>query len=173
LESCILKQIEQLLRVHYIIRLSSRSLTVLGASTLWYYCFTNCIYICVRTSSPVLTMWYCKVKIWWRKVKMCGFSSAKWFWPSIIAHFGVAGKRRSNTVHLREKECNKLDLTTNWPHHNDDGSRWFAISSSAPPTCWCPSISFIGGVAKKAKKTKLGYEKYFCKVTYWALLEMV
>jgi hypothetical protein len=32
----------------------------------------------------------------------------------------------------------------------------------------------MGGVGKKQKKykTKLGGEKYFCKVTYWAPLEL-
>jgi hypothetical protein len=30
----------------------------------------------------------------------------------------------------------------------------------------------MGGVAKK-QKTKLGCEKYFCRVTYWAQLEML
>ncbi len=36
----------------------------------------------------------------------------------------------------------------------------------------CPRFTFMGGVAKK-EITKLGYEKYFCKITYRAPLEML
>jgi hypothetical protein len=37
--------------------------------------------------------------------------------------------------------------------------------------CQVPVFSFMRGVGEK--KTKLGCEKYFCKVTYWAWLEML
>jgi hypothetical protein len=46
----------------------------------------------------------------------------------------------------------------------------FAISTP-PPICYS-SFSFIGGVAKEVI-TKLGCEKYFCRVTYWAPPEML
>ncbi len=90
--------------------------------------------------------------IGWTNSNICRFDSGKWFWLSIIAHVAVAGKRRSNTVHL-QKECNKYDVTAAqcfWSAHHNDWSRWFAIC--------CPSFSFIGGVAKEYI-TKLGCEK--------------
>jgi hypothetical protein len=40
-----------------------------------------------------------------------------------------------------------------------------------PHLLCCPSFSFIGGVVKEYI-TKLGCEKYFCRVTYCAPLEM-
>jgi hypothetical protein len=59
------------------------------------------------------------------------------------------------------EECNKYHLTGAQClllAHDNDRSRWFAISSP-PPIC-CPSFSFMGGVAKEYT-TKLGCEKYF------------
>jgi hypothetical protein len=41
-----------------------------------------------------------------------------------------------------------------------------------PLPVFCPSFSFMGGVAKEYK-TKLGCEKYFGRVTYLAPLEML
>ncbi len=66
------------------------------------------------------------------------------------------------------KEFNDYDLITaqqclSLADHNDL-SRWFAISSTPP--LWCPSFNFMRGVAKEYI-TKLGCEKYFCRVTYW------
>jgi hypothetical protein len=66
------------------------------------------------------------------------------------------------------KECNKYDLTDAqcfWLAHHNNWSKWFAISSPSP-ICY-PSFSFMGGTAKKYI-TKLGCEKHFGKVTYWA-----
>jgi hypothetical protein len=66
------------------------------------------------------------------------------------------------------KECNKYDLTDAqcfWLAHHNNWSKWFAISSPSPISY--PSFSFLGGTAKKYI-TKLGCEKHFCKVTYWA-----
>ncbi len=57
-----------------------------------------------------------------------------------------------------------------WLAHHNDWSIWFAISS--PPRICCLGFSFIGGVAKEYI-TKLGCEKYFRRVTYWAPLEML
>jgi len=51
--------------------------------------------------------------------------------------------------------------------HRTDWSRWFAISSP-PPICYL----ILGEIAKK-QITKLGCEKYFCRVTYWAQVEML
>jgi hypothetical protein len=52
-----------------------------------------------------------------------------------------------------------------------DWSKWFAITSLSPicsPSCG----SFMGRVAQKWIST-LGCEKYLCRVTYWAPLEML
>jgi hypothetical protein len=78
----------------------------------------------------------------------------------------------SATLCTSQKECNKYDLTAAqcfWLAHHNDWFRWFVISSP-PPICY-PSFSFIGGVAKEYITT-LGCEKYFCRVTYWAPLEL-
>jgi len=72
------------------------------------------------------------------------------------------------------KECNKYDMTPAqcfWSaHHNDSSfpSPWFAISSL--PTYLLSQ--FQDGV-KKVNISKLGCEKYFCKVTYSPPLEML
>jgi hypothetical protein len=49
-----------------------------------------------------------QIKIGRRKVKTCQFGSAKWFWPSILAHFAEAGKRHSKVEHLPEKSVIKM-----------------------------------------------------------------
>jgi hypothetical protein len=38
-----------------------------------------------------------------RKVKICRLGSGKWFSISIVAKFGVAGKRRGMVVHLHKR----------------------------------------------------------------------
>jgi hypothetical protein len=102
-------------------------------------------------------------KIGWRESNICWFGSGKWFiWLRIIA-----------TLYTRRKECSKHHLTAAQCFslaHRNDWSRWFAISRPAP-IC-CPTFSFMGGVAKEYL-TKLGCEKYFQRVTYWAPLEML
>jgi hypothetical protein len=52
--------------------------------------------------------------------------------------------------------------------NQNNWSRWVVISSVSP--IGSPSFSFMGGVRKKAK---LGCGKYFSRVTYWALLEIL
>jgi hypothetical protein len=95
-------------------------------------------------------------KIGRRKSNLC------WFWLRIIA-----------MLYTCRKECNKYDLTAAqcfWLTHHNDWSRWFAISRP-PPIC-CLTFSVMGGVATEYL-TKLGCEKYFHRVTYWAALEML
>jgi hypothetical protein len=53
----------------------------------------------VRATPLVLNMMPCKLK-YMRKVKTCGFSAAKWFWPSIFVHFAEASKRHIKASHL-------------------------------------------------------------------------
>jgi hypothetical protein len=109
-------------------------------------------------------------KIGWKKSNLCRFGSGKWIWHHIIVRVAMAGKR----VCTCRKECDKYDLIAAvecfWLAHHNDSSRWFAITSSLP-IC-CPSFSFMGGVAKEYI-TKLGCEKYFSMIRYWALLEML
>jgi hypothetical protein len=35
-----------------------------------------------------------------RKVKICRFGAAKWFWPNIFVHFAEAGKGHNKASHL-------------------------------------------------------------------------
>ncbi len=106
----------------------------------------------------------------WRKSNLYQFDLGNWFWLCIIAQLVW----RAGALCTCREECNKYDLTAAqcfWlAHHNNNWSRWF-VSSSSQPIC-CPSFSFIGGVAKEYI-TKLGCEKYFRRVTYWASLEML
>jgi hypothetical protein len=65
----------------------------------------------------------------------------------------------------RREECNKYNLTAA-PYfllvsHND-WSRWFAISSSSQLFAVPVSVLRVG--LPKSKITKLGREKYFCRV---------
>ncbi len=55
--------------------------------------------------------------------------------------------------------------------HRNDSSRWFAISSP-PPICCSVSILSMG-LQKSKELYKLGCENYFCRVAYWAPLEML
>jgi len=45
-----------------------------------------------------------------KKSKTCQFGSAKWFWPSICAQFGKAGKRDNKSLTLTREEYNKCDM---------------------------------------------------------------
>jgi hypothetical protein len=108
----------------------------------------------------------------WRKSNTCRFDSEKWF-GSIQLYRLQWLVKVSAALCTYKKECTKYDLTAAqcfWLAHHNDWSRWFVINSP-PPIC-CPSLSFIGGVAKEYI-TKLGLEKYFRRVTYWAQLEML
>jgi len=126
----------------------------------------------LRASPAVLSMWSCSVKMDEETpTNACsthknGLGSAN----SCRLPWLVKGSAPLCTC---KKECNKYDLTAAqcfWFAHHNDWSRWFVISSP-PPIC-CPSFSFIGGVANEYI-TKLGCEKYFLRVTYWAPLAML
>ncbi len=50
---------------------------------------------CLRATPPVLRVWPYKLN--WMKISR--FGSAKWFWPSIFAHFaGAAGKKAQQSL---------------------------------------------------------------------------
>jgi hypothetical protein len=65
-----------------------------------------------------------------------------------------------------------LISVSDWPAHHNDSSRWFAISSPTHPIC-CPSFNFTCGVAKRVNNWTWMLKKIFCRVTYWAPLEML
>ncbi len=50
---------------------------------------------------------HCTVNFEWRKVKMCQFGSAKWFWPNILTLLYNKGRleRRRWTGHPTSSEC--------------------------------------------------------------------
>jgi hypothetical protein len=50
----------------------------------------------------------------------------------------------------------------------NDWSRWFDLKS---PTCLLSSFSFMGGL-RKSEQLNWDVKKYFCRVTYWAPLEI-
>jgi len=114
-------------------------------------------------------------KIYCEKVKMCRFSSARFFYTKIV-QLAVAGERRSNiVVHLQRRvyeigpDCDSVFSLVD----HDDCSRWFAINS--PYVYKCSSgYSFIGGVAKKKKPAKLRHLILLSRVTYLAtMVEML
>jgi hypothetical protein len=120
----------------------------------------------IRASPAVLGMWSCTIKL----------DEGNPTYGSLAQHNcallpwlvnGIAG------LFICRKKCNKDHLTAAqcfWLAHHNDWSRWFSISS--PPLICCPSFGFIGEVAKEYI-TKLGCEKYFLRVTCWALLELL
>ncbi len=73
------------------------------------------------------------------------------------------------------KECIKYDLTAPYSFslaHRNDWFRWFAISS--PPPILLSQFQFYRWGCKTVNNWAiLGREKYVCRVTYWALLEML
>jgi hypothetical protein len=83
----------------------------------------------------------------------------------VLHSFAEAGKTHTKTLTPTIEECNKCDLTSSpcflLANHND-GSRFFAMSNLPPLRS--PSFSFMGAVGRK-RITKLGCEKYFCRVT--------
>ncbi len=127
----------------------------------------------LRASPALLSMWSCTVKLDEENLNYAGLAQENTFGSTELGAMPRLVKG-SAAVWTWRKECNKYDLTPAqcfWLAHHNDSSKWFAISSP-PPIC-CPSISFIGGVAKEYI-TKLGCEKYFrSRVTYWAPLEML
>jgi len=123
--------------------------------------------------------------VWLRKMVLaqhnCNWASCRYFLSFFLSFnlTSILGPERSIwrpsafLCTCKNKECYKYDLTAAqcfWLAHHNDWSRWFVFSSS-PPIC-CPSFSFFVGVAKEYT-TKLGCEKYFRRVTYWAQLEIV
>jgi hypothetical protein len=98
-----------------------------------------------------------------------------WLQKMVFAQHNCA-RRRGWQIALcaRREECNKYDLTGAqcfWLAHNNDWFRWFAISSPPTDPYLLPQFQFYWGVCKNV--TKLGCEKYFRWVTYWAQLEML
>jgi hypothetical protein len=84
---------------------------------------------------------------WMNKSLKCQFVSSKWFWLSIFAMFAEVDKKAQQS----------LTTAVDWLHSLiGPGGLLFVVPS--------PSFSFVGGVGKK-QITKLGCEKYFCKVT--------
>ncbi len=82
----------------------------------------------VRASPPLLSMWLHTEKNIIKKSKCAGLSQEIGF--SAINSSSLR-KWRNIVVHLNE--CNKLDLTAAqcfWLVHQNDSSRWFAVSSS-------------------------------------------
>jgi hypothetical protein len=83
----------------------------------------------IPTGAPYVTL---HIKIWWRKVNMCGFGSGNWFFSCKFARSAEASKKRSKSCTPAREDCNKYDLTSSpccWlANHNE--CRWFAISSS-------------------------------------------
>jgi hypothetical protein len=103
------------------------------------------------------------MSVWLRKLVLAQHNCARLPW--LVKGAGALCTCR--------KECNKYEPIAAhcfWLVHHNDWSRWFAISS--PPPIWCLGLSLMGGVVKE-HISKLGCEKYFSSVTYWAPLEML
>jgi hypothetical protein len=113
------------------------------------------------------------IKIRWREVNICGLGSGKWFFSCIFAHFAKAGKKHSKAVHLLEKRVinmiSLLLLVFDWPIMMIDPGGLLLVVWT-----YFQSLrkSLMGGVPKKWI-TKLGCEKYFSGITYWALVAML
>jgi hypothetical protein len=120
--------------------------------------------VCESTSSSALCVTL-QIKIWWRKVKTYWFGSTKCFLVQRFCTVSGGLERTLQTLTPAREECNKYDLTAApsfWLANHDDWSRWFAISSLLPVFA-VPVLLLWVGLGKK--KTKLGCEKYFCRVT--------
>jgi hypothetical protein len=126
----------------------------------------------VRASPVVLAMWSCTVKLDEEKPKYAGLAQENALGSAKLHTFSWLVKGEVALCTCR-KECNEYNLTATECFslaHHFDSPRWFAISSRPP--IFCPSFSFMGGVGKE-DTTKLGCERYFRRVTYWAPLEML
>ncbi len=102
------------------------------------------------------------IKIGWRKVKPCKFGPAKWLWSSIFVQFTEACESQT----LAKGECNRYELAAApclpLPNHNHR-CRLYATNGLLP---LCdPTFTFERGFGKR-QITKLGCEKYLCRVTY-------
>jgi hypothetical protein len=110
-------------------------------------------------------------KIYCEKVKMCRFSSGKWFFCTNLWRLPWLVKG-STQLCTSKKECNKLDLTAAqyfWLVDHNDWSRWFAISS--PHIHAVPVTVLLVGLPIKTPKLRLLI--LLSRVTYWAQEEML
>jgi len=141
--------------------------------TVQHHMLVHCPTISWGRASPVvLAMWSCTVKFDEEKPKNACLAQENGFGSAKLHSFPWLVKGEAALCTCR-KECNKYDLIATecfWLAHHNDSPRWFAISS--PPPIFCPSFSFMVGVAKEYT-TKLGCERFFLRVTYWAPLEML
>jgi hypothetical protein len=101
---------------------------------------------------------------------MKGSQNMSWhvFGPGILQSVLRLVKRKAQQT-LTPAAKSVTDLTATpcfWLANHGNRSRCFAISS-LPPIC-SPNFSFMGELGNKSI-TKLGYEKYFCRVAHWAL----
>jgi hypothetical protein len=78
----------------------------------------------------------------------------------------VAGKGRNTVVHLQNKECSKLDLTSAqyfWLVDHNDWSMWFAINNSQVHAIPVPVL--LMGLPNK-KTAELRHLILLSRVTY-------
>jgi hypothetical protein len=125
-----------------------------------------------QTRELIYKMWSCRVKLDEENPTYAGLAQENGFiWLHTIVHVGcpdcaLAEKSVINRIWL-------LLSISNWSIIMIDCSRWFAISSS-PRASLLSQFQFDRwGLQKRVHKLKLGCEKYFGRVTYWAPLEML
>jgi hypothetical protein len=109
-------------------------------------------------------------KIYCEKVKMCRFSSGKWFFCTNLWRLPWLVKG-STQLCTSKKECNKLDLTAAqyfWLVDHNDWSRWFDISSSYVYAV--RGTVLLVGLSKK-KTAKRRHLTLLSRVTYWRPVE--
>jgi len=99
----------------------------------------------IPTGAPYVTL---HIKIGWRKVNICGFSSGNWYFPCRFARSAEASKKCSKAVHLLEKTViNMIWLllcVVDWPIIMSAGGLLLV-----GPTYLQSLFEFLGGIAKK------------------------
>jgi hypothetical protein len=117
----------------------------------------------LRASPPVLSMWPCTLTFDERNsTYAAGLVQENSFSPAYLVSVLrlVKSSAKQSCAPARE-ECNKYDHLCFLLANHNDWSRWFAINSShlfAVPV----SVLFVGC---QKYITKLGCEKYLCRVT--------
>ncbi len=146
------------------ILLSSRSadLTDLGAGAFGNVPLVQCI---IPTAFPAFNAeeWGVDIGIYLRLQDTLESGKLTWQNPFCCKSFLLGFVCIPDKIHCLQSTSLLL--------HNDR-SRWFAICNGLSPTFAVPILVLWVGLKKQKNKTNLRGEKYFCKVTYWAPLEL-
>jgi len=145
-----------------------RTLSIKHHRILMYICRLLVQVEMFEAPPAMLSMWFCTLKLDEENSKYAGLAQENSFGSPQSHSLRWLVKSRSNAVHLQKKSV----INTIWLVLSI--SDWLIIMTGPGGLLLVVphvvvSVSWAG-LQESEKKTKLGCEKYFCRVTYWAPL---